>query len=133
MIYGAGGAILTRTGTSLVQGFVPSALASSPFAGPVLQAVVASTAVRWAGKKFLGQTQGDIMMLGGLISAGLAAADQFLPNIQGQLTGIIRTPVQVTQPVVAGNGMNDVYEVGPGPYPGFADVEEVQLGEFGAY
>lgn len=136
MIYGAGGAILTRTGTSIAQGFVPGAFAGSPFTGPILQAAVAATAVRWLGKKFLGPTQGDIMMLGGLISAGLAAADQFLPNIQGQLTSIIRAPVQIAPPAAAqlpGNAMADVYEVGPGPYPGFADVEEVQLGEFGAY
>ena len=133
MIYGAGGAILTRTLTSVAQGFVPGMLAGSPFTGPVLQAVVAAVPVRWAGKKFLGQTQGDIMMLGGLISAGLAAADQFLPNIQGQLTGMInRTPVQVA--AAPGQiGMSDVYDVGSAPYPGFADVEEVQLGEFGAY
>jgi len=132
MIYGAGGAILTRTGSSLAMGFVPGSLTANPLAGPALQAVIAVTAVRWAGKKFLGQTQGDIMMLGGLISAGLDAADKFLPNIQGQLTGIIRAPVQVAAPIQAATGdqgaLGDVYDV-----PGFADVEDVQLSDFGSY
>lgn len=132
MIYGAGGAIVTRTVSSLAQGFVPGAFASNPLVGPGLQALTAVTVVRWAGKKFLGQAQGDIMMLGGLISAGLDAADRFLPNIQGQLTGIIRAPVQVAAPVnVSGAeqaALADVYDV-----PGFADVEDVQLSEFGSY
>lgn len=134
MIYGAGGAIVTRTVSSLAQGFVPGAFASNPLVGPGLQALTAVTVVRWAGKKFLGPAQGDIMMLGGLISAGLDAADKFLPNIQGQLTGIIRAPVQVAAPVnVQGvtaeqAALADVYDVG-----GFADVEDVQLSEFGSY
>lgn len=115
MIYGAGGAILTRTGTSLISGFVPGALTGSPFVDPVLQAAVAVIPVRWLGKRFLGQTQGDIMMLGGLISAGLSFADKFLPNIQGQLTSVIRTPIQTApqaaiQPV-NGAGLGDVYDV----------------------
>lgn len=134
MIYGAGGAILTRTGASLVSGFVPGAFAGNPLVGPGLQAVIAVTGVRWLGKKFLGQSQGDIMMLGGLISAGLDAADRFLPNIQGQLTGIIRAPVQIAAPVNGGaiaagdQAVGDVYDV-----TSFADVEDVQLSQFGSY
>ncbi len=132
MIYGAGGAILTRTAASIAGGFIPSAFAGNAFAGPVLQAGLAVTLVRWSGKKFLGQSQGDIMMLGGLISAGLDAADKFLPNIQGQLTGILRAPVQIAPTVAAQQaalaGYSDVEEV-----QGFADVEDVQLSEFGSY
>lgn len=114
MIYGAGGAILTRTGTALVSGFVPGAFAGSPFVDPLLQAAVAAVPVRWLGRKFLGQTQGDIMMLGGLISAGLSLADKFLPNIQGQLTSIVRAPIQVAPQAaipVQGGGLGDVYDV----------------------
>lgn len=133
MVYGAGGAILTRTGTSVLSGFVPGAFAGSPFIDPALQALVAATLVRWAGKKFLGQTQGDIMMLGGLISAGLSAADRFLPNIQGQLTNIVRAPIQ-TAPQAAipvnGGGLGDVYDVdmqaaGFGALNGLGDVYDV--------
>jgi hypothetical protein len=99
--------------------------------------------VRWAGSKFLGGPQGDMMMLGGLISAGLSLADRFLPNIQGQLTGIIRAPVAVapqaaipegatmTQPQGALAGYSDVYDV-PG-FAGFADVEDVNTGAFNNY
>lgn len=136
MIYGAGGAILTRTGTSLVIGFVPGALSSSPFVEPIAQAVVASTAVRWAGKKFLGQSQGDIMMLGGLISAGLSFADKFLPNIQGQLTGILRAPVALAPGAavpVSGAGLGDVYDVNmvdAGFGSPLSDVEDVMLEQF---
>lgn len=140
MVYGAGGAIATRVGYSLISGFVPMGLASSPFAEPIGQAVIAATAVRWIGSRFLGKPQGDTMMLGGLISAGLSAADRLLPNIQGQLTGIIRAPVAMApQPVVVGegqpaaalNGFNDVYDV-PG-FAGFADVEDVDAGMFNQY
>lgn len=139
MVYGAGGAILTRVGSSLAMGFVPGSLQGSSFAEPGLQALIAVTAVRWAGKKFLGQQQGDTMMLGGLISAGLSAADKFLPNIQGQLTSIVRAPVQVAPtaaiPLVgdggAGGGMADVYDV-PG-FAGFADVEDIDTGAFNNY
>lgn len=142
MVYGAGGAILTRVGSSLVSGFVPGAISQSSFGEPLTQAVIAVTAVRWAGKKFLGQQQGDTMMLGGLISAGLSAADRFLPNIQGQLTGIIRAPVMVApqaaipvvgegQPVAALGGYADVYDV-PG-FAGFADVEDIDTGVFNNY
>lgn len=139
MVYGAGGAILTRVGSSVAMGFVPSALTSSSFAEPALQAVIAVTAVRWAGKKFLGPQQGDTMMLGGLISAGLSAADKFLPNIQGQLTSIVRAPVQVAPtaaiPLVGDGGgapnMGDVYDV-PG-FAGMADVEDIDTGMFNTY
>lgn len=136
MIYGAGGAILTRTGTALVSGFVPGAFAGSPFIDPVLQAAVASTAVRYFGKKFLGSTQGDIMMLGGLISAGLSLADKFLPNIQGQLTGMLRTPVAVAPGAavpVQGGGLGDVYDVdmqAAGFGSPLSDVEDVMLDQF---
>ncbi len=114
MVYGAGGAILTRTGTAVLSGFVPGAFAGSAFIDPALQAVVAVTLVRWAGKKFMGPAQGDIMMLGGLISAGLSAADKFLPNIQGQLTNIVRAPIQTAPQAaipVQGGGLGDVYDV----------------------
>lgn len=135
MIYGAGGAILTRTGTALVSGFVPGAFAGSPFIDPLLQAVVAATAVRYLGRKFLGGSQGDIMMLGGLISAGLSAADKFLPNIQGQLNGIIRAPIQTAPPAalpVSGGGMGDVYDVDmqAAGFGGLSDVEDVTLDQF---
>lgn len=114
MAYGAGGAILTRTGTALISGFVPGAFAGSPFIDPALQAVVAATAVRWGVTKVLGKTQGDIAMLGGLISAGLSLADRFLPNIQGQLTSIVRAPIQTAPQAaipVQGGGLGDVYDV----------------------
>jgi len=114
MIYGAGGAILTRTGAAVIGGFVPSMFGNSPFIEPVIQAATAATVVRWVGKKFLGQSQGDIMMLGGLISAGLSFADKFLPNIQGQLTSIVRAPIQTApqaQIPVQGSGLGDVYDV----------------------
>lgn len=131
MVYGAGGAILTRVGASVAQSFVPGAFGSNPLTGPVLQAGIAVTGVRWVGKKFLGQAQGDIMMLGGLISAGLDLADKYLPNIQGQLTGIIRAPVAVAPGVAAPAqlaGYSDVEDVAS-----FADVEDVNLSEFGGY
>lgn len=136
MIYGAGGAILTRAGTGLISGFVPGALAGSPFIDPVLQAAVAVTGVRWLGKKFLGSNQGDIMMLGGLISAGLSAADKFLPNIQGQLTGILRAPVATAPNAALPQGaqaLSDVEDVdmvaaGFGGLHGIlGDVEDVQM------
>lgn len=115
MAYGAGGAILTRTGTALISGFVPGMFAGSPFVDPVLQAAVAVVPVRWAVTKVMGKAQGDIAMLGGLISAGLSLADKFLPNIQGQLTSIVRAPIQTApqaaiQPV-QGSGLGDVYDV----------------------
>lgn len=139
-IYGAGGAILTRAGASLVEGFIPGQFASSPLARPVTQAAVAVIAVRWAGKKFLGQAQADIMMIGGLISAGLAAFDAYLPNAQSQVTNIFR-PIMAAPQVVAATpsalagGMGDVYDVQVlpgsfGPVRGFGDVEEVPMGIF---
>lgn len=142
MVYGAGGAILTRVGYSAASGFIPMGFASSPFAEPVGQAVIAVTAVRWIGGKFLGKPQGDTMMLGGLISAGLAAADRFLPGITGQLTGMMRAPVMVApqaaipvvgegQPAAALGGMNDVYDV-PG-FAGYADVEDIDTGFFNSF
>ncbi len=133
MIYGAGGAILTRTGTAILSGFVPGALAGSPFVDPALQAVIAVTLVRYAGKRFLGNAQGDIMMLGGLISAGLSAADKFLPNIQGQLTSIVRAPIQVAPQAaipVNGGGLGDVYDVDM-QAAGFGDVYDVDMNEAG--
>ena len=130
MIYGAGGAIATRAGASIAQSFIGSALGANPLVGPAVQAAVAVTLVRWGGKKFLGQQQGDIMMLGGLISAGLALADQYVPNLQGQLTGIVRAPVTVAPGVGATPALGDVYDV-----PGFAghglgDVYDVEPNQF---
>lgn len=132
ILYGTGGAIATRTGASLVSGFVPGAFAGNPLTGPVLQAVIAATLVRWAGGKFLGKSQGDIMMFGGFISAGLDAADKFLPNIQNQLTGIIRAPVSIA-PGVGGQaaalaGVGDVYEVSG--FNGLGDVYDVSTSEY---
>jgi len=136
MIYGAGGAILTRAGTSLVSGFVPGAFSGSPFVDPILQAAVAATAVRYLGKRFLGSSQGDILMLGGLISAGLSLADKFLPNIQGQLTSIVRAPIQTAPQAainpVQGGGLGDVYDVdmnaaGFGALNGLGDVYDVDM------
>ncbi len=130
MVYGAGGAIVTRTGTAVLSGFVPGMFAGSPFIDPALQALVAVTAVRWAGKKFLGGPQGDIMMLGGLISAGLSLADKFLPNIQGQLTSIVRAPIQTAPGAavpVQGGGLGDVYDVDmqAAGFGGLGDVYDV--------
>ena len=127
MIYGAGGAILTRAGASIATSFVPGALTGNPLAGPAIQAAIAVTAVRWAGKKFLGQQQGDVMMLGGLISAGLALADQYVPGLQGQIAGIVRAPVSVA-PGVQQAQLADVYDV-PG-FQGLSDVYDVQPDAF---
>ncbi len=134
MIYGAGGAIATRIGAGLVMGFVPASLTGTPFAVPLVQAGVAIIGVRMLGKKFLGQRQGDIMMLGGLISAGLAAADAFLPNLQSGLQsgigGIIRLPVAAAPAAMlpagaaAPAGMSDVYDV-----PGFDGLAALGLGD----
>ncbi len=134
MAYGAGGAILTRTGAAVISGFVPGMFAGSPFIDPALQAVVAVTAVRWGVGKVMGKTQGDIAMLGGLISSGLSLADKLLPNIQGQLVGIVRAPVQVAPGAavnpVQGGGLGDVYDVdmvaaGFGGFKGLGDVYDV--------
>jgi hypothetical protein len=114
---------------SVAIGFVPGVLSANALANPALQAAIAVTLIRWGGKKFLGQSQGDAMMAGGLISAGLALADQFLPNIQGQLAGIVRAPVQVApgvgQAALAGYG--DVYDV-QGDV-GFGDVYDVDANQ----
>jgi hypothetical protein len=133
MVYGAGGAILTRVGAGAVQGFIPGSFATQPYMPAVVQAGVAVIGVRWVGKKFLGQKQGDVMMLGGLISAGLALADAYFPNIQQSLSGIIRFPVAAAPvaalPVTAvtGSGLGDVYDVDM-VAAGFGDVEEVPAG-----
>ncbi len=141
MVYGAGGAILTRTGASLAMGFIPGSLTSNQFAEPIVQAAVA-VGVGKLGGKFLGKPQGDLMMVGGLISAGLKLADQFLPNIQGQLTGIIRAPVNVAPQVGAGMpaaalaGFRDVEDINyqaEGFGNLFGDVEDVDTGAFNNY
>lgn len=146
MIYGGGGAILTRAISSVAEGLVPASFAGSPMMRPIVQAAVAVVPVRWLGKKFLGgQKQADLMMLGGLISAGLAMADVYLPNLQGQLTGIFRAPLTLTtapqaQTTVA--GFSDVYDVPTlpgsmgfqglqGGFAGFGDVEDVPAGIWG--
>lgn len=135
MLYGAGGAIGTRVISGAVQGLVPASFSASPLAVPVVQAGVAVTAIRWLGKKFLGQRQGDILMLGGLISAGLALADAYLPGIQGSLTNVLRTPITAFTPqtalpspaqIAAGTQLGDVEDVPNSFFSGFADVEDVQ-------
>lgn len=143
MVYGAGGAILTRVGASAVSGLVPSGFASNPLAGPVVEAGVAVFGVRWLGKKFLGPQQGDLMMLGGLISAGLKLADAYFPNAQAQIANIIRTPINAVQGVIApspapvvgqaGSALQDVYEIPSDASAfnglmGLGDVEDVPAG-----
>ena len=138
MAYGAGGAILTRAGSSLVSGFVPGAFAGSPLIDPVLQAAVATFAVRPLVGRFLGKPQGEIAMLGGLISAGLSLADKYIPGIQNQLTSFVRAPVQIAPSgvtPVTGAGMGDVYDVdmqaaGFGALGSLRDVEDVTLEQF---
>jgi len=134
-IYGAGGAILTRTGAALVAGFVPGALAGSQFVDPAIQAAVAVFVVGPLGKKFLGGSQGEIMKIGGLISAGLSLADRLLPNIQGQLTGVFRAPVAIAPGAatpVTGAGLGDVYDVDmtAAGFGGLSDVEDVLMDQF---
>lgn len=137
IVYGTGGAIATRTLASLASGFVPGAFAGNQLTGPLLQIALAATVVRWGGKKFLGQQQGDALMFGGFISAGLALADQYLPNVQNQLSGIFSHPVSVA-PGVAPAGLSgygaygDVEEV-HGFAGGLGDVEDVMVNEFGSY
>lgn len=143
MVYGAGGAIITRAGGAIAEGFVPGQFATSPLMRPVVQAGLAVTVVRMLGAKFFGQKQGDLMMGGGLISAGLALADVYLPNVQSQITNIFRAPLAIgtTVPVntVGGFGgggrMGDVYDVQvlPGSFGGLGglgDVEDVPIGIF---
>lgn len=139
IVYGTGGAIVTRSAAAIASGFVPGMFAGNPLTGPALQVLIAATVVRWGGKKFLGQQQGDAMMFGGFISAGLDLADRFLPNVQGQLTGMFRSPVQVA-PGVAGPagqlaGYGDVEEVYgfAGGALGMGDVEDVMVNEFNGY
>lgn len=143
-IYGGGGAILTRAGAQLVEGFIPGQFASSPLARPVVQLIIAATAVRFVGKKFLGQRQGDLMMGGGLISAALAAADHYLPNVQGQITGFFQPIIAPVQPQTTVAGFQDVYDVqvlpgsfgglpsggALGGFSGLGDVEEIPMGIF---
>lgn len=146
MIYGAGGAVLTRAIAGAVEGFIPGQFAGNPLARPIVQVVVSVTAVRYGVKKFMGQKQADIAMLGGLISAGLQLADVYLPNVQGSITNILRAPVLVapqaalpatTAQALAGyRGYGDVYDVpldSPAfrGFAGFGDVEEVPNGIFG--
>ena len=135
MAYGAGGAVLTRAGTQIVSGFVPGMFAGSPFINPALQALLAVTAVRWGVTKVMGKSQGDIAMLGGLISSGLSLFDKVLPNLQGQLTSIVSAPI-ATAPQAAipvqGSGLGDVYDVdmtaaGFGGFSGYGDVYDVDM------
>jgi hypothetical protein len=135
IVYGTGGAIITRSAASIASGFVPGMFAGNPLVGPALQVALAATLVRWGGKKFLGGPQGDAMMFGGFISAGLDLADKFLPNVQGQISGIFRSPVSVAPGVTSAGqlaGLSDVEEVHGFAGP-FGDVEDVMLNEFGAY
>jgi len=131
-IYGAGGAVLTRAGTQIAASFVPQ-LNFSVYAEPIIQAAVAAIPVRWAGTKFLGKQQGDVMMIGGLISAGLALFDKVLPNLQGQIAGFA-VPRQIAPAANAaipagGAGLGDVYDVDM-QAAGFGDVEDVDLSQF---
>ncbi len=145
MVYGALGAIGTRVIAGAAQGLIPGSFATSPLAAPAVQAAAAVIPVRWLGKKFLGNAQGDLMMMGGLISAGLALADAYFPSAQAQLTGILRAPINLIQPqtvaVPAGaadavlNGMRDVYDVPDSVFAGLrglGDVEDVPMGIFGS-
>lgn len=143
MVYGAGGAMATRILAGVAAGFIPAGFATSPLAPAVTEAAVAATLVRWGGKKFLGPQQGDLMMLGGLISAGLKLADAYLPNLQSSFTNIIRMPVataaQAALPAAnAGAGMGayrDVYDVPDSAFAGlrgFGDVEDVPADIFGS-
>lgn len=134
-IYGAGGAILTRAGSQVLTGFVPQvASLGGSFAEPIIQAAVAATAVRWVGAKFLGKSQGEVMMIGGMISAGLAFADRVLPNLQGQIVGLIPgrqmiAPAANAAIPASGAGMGDVYDVDM-QAAGFGDVEDVDMAQF---
>ncbi len=148
-IYGAGGAVLTRVGAGAIQGFLPGVFTTSSLAAPIAQAGIAVIPVRWLGKKFLGQRQGDLMMLGGLVSAGLALADVYLPNIQSQLAGFLpvsfapqaalppAVQAQIAQGAAQGAaqaaamaGYGDVEDVDMID-AGFGDVEELPNGIWG--
>lgn len=136
MVYGAGGAVGTRVLAGVAQGLIPGSFQTSPLAAPLVQAGIAVTAVRWLGTKFLGKAQGDMMMTGGLISAGLALADSYFPNIQNSLTGIIRAPLSLSPQAAQAAGaqqiaqaqaaMGDVEDVPSSFFAGFGDVEDVQ-------
>lgn len=132
-IYGAGGAILTRAGTQIATSFVPQiASLGGSYGEPIIQAAVAATVVRWAGTKFLGKPQGDTMMIGGLISAGLSLADRLLPNLQGQIVGLVPgqlRPAQNAAIPAGGAGLGDVYDVDM-TAAGFGDVEDVDMQQF---
>ncbi len=132
-LYGAGGAVLTRAGTQVLSNFAPSIVAmGGNYAEPIVQAAVAATVVRWAGGKFLGKQQGDVMMIGGLISAGLSLFDRVLPNLQGQIAGFAMRPIVAAPGAVIpvqGGGMGDVYDVDM-EAAGFGDVEAVDLAQF---
>lgn len=144
MVYGAGGAIATRVIAGAFGGLVPASFAASPITPAAVQAAAAVIPVRWLGKKFLGPQQGDLMMMGGLISAGLALADAYFPNAQAQLTGIIRAPISLIPGASAAPGQGaaptamgryaDVEEVPDSVFAGlgrFSDVEDVPAGIFG--
>ena len=135
MIYGAGGAIVTRIGYGVASGFIPAGLGSSRVAKPAIKAAIAAVPVRWAGGKFLGKQQGDLMMLGGLIDAGVDLVNAFLGDVEGQLTTIIRAPVQQLsngEGVTTVAGFADVEDVpiGSAAFAGFGDVEDVPQGIF---
>lgn len=136
MVYGAGGAVATRAISAAVQGFVPAGLASNPISRPILQALVAAFPVRMAAKKFLGQKASDIAMLGGLISAGLEAADVYFPGVQGSLTNILNfAPTPVAPAAQLGGfrgGIGDVYDVPNSVFQGLGDVEDVTPDAFSA-
>lgn len=134
MIYGGFGAIGTRVGANAIQSLAPGIVSGTlgAYATPAIQAAVAVVPIHWIGKKFLGQKQADMLMLGGLISAGLALADAAVPNLQGRLQSYlpVYTAPQAALPVVVpttGAGLGDVYDVDM-VAAGFGDVEEVPLG-----
>lgn len=135
MIYGAGGAVATRALSAAVVGFVPASLASNPISRPVVQALVAVFPVRIGVKKFLGQRASDIAMLGGLISAGLEAADVYFPGVQNSLTNVFRPSIPATTVTPAAalggyRGYGDVYDVPNSVFAGMGDVEDVPMGIF---
>lgn len=135
-IYGAGGAILTRAGAQILTNFVPSVGSFSVYAEPVIQAAVAAVPVRMLGTKFLGKQQGDVMMIGGLISAGLALFDKVLPGVQQSIVGVASfNPIQPAPGAaipVQGSGLGDVYDVNlqEAGFGALGDVEDVDMMQF---
>lgn len=133
-IYGAGGAVLGRVGYSLVSGFVPAGFGSSPFVKPLIKAGLGATVVKWAGTKFFGAAQGQMAALGCYVDAGLDLVNAFLPNAEGQITGIFRAPVQAALPPGQDtvSGFSDVEDVplGSPAFAGLGDVEDVPQGFF---